>query len=225
MQAIMETVFDIAYLITVITLGVLLVRGAKGRRQFFLFGLMALLLGCGDAFHLVPRMWALHTTGLAANAAALGFGKLVTSISMTGFYVMLYFIWRLRYKVQGKNGLTAAICGLAALRVALCLFPQNNWLSADAPLAWGIYRNIPFVLLGAIIIVLFFNSAKSSEDRAFRFMWLAITLSFIFYIPVVLWADTIPLLGMLMIPKTCAYVWMVWMGYADMKKTGKVALK
>lgn len=49
-------------------------------------------------------------------------------------------------------------------------------------------------------------------------MWLSIVLSFGFYIPVVLWADSIPLIGMLMIPKTCAYVWAVLMGYFDMRR-------
>lgn len=48
-------------------------------------------------------------------------------------------------------------------------------------------------------------------------MWLTIVLSFGFYIPVVLWADAIPLIGMLMIPKTCAYVWTVLIGYSAMK--------
>lgn len=48
-------------------------------------------------------------------------------------------------------------------------------------------------------------------------MWLTIVLSFGFYIPVVLWADTIPMIGMLMIPKTCTYVWTVLIGYKDMK--------
>ena len=48
-------------------------------------------------------------------------------------------------------------------------------------------------------------------------MWLTIVLSFGFYIPVVLWADAVPLIGMLMIPKTCAYVWTVLIGYNAMK--------
>lgn len=39
-----------------------------------------------------------------------------------------------------------------------------------------------------------------------------------FYIPVVLWADTVPMIGMLMIPKTCAYVWTVLIGYFAMKQ-------
>ena len=43
-------------------------------------------------------------------------------------------------------------------------------------------------------------------------------LSFSFYIPVVLWAEVIPAIGMLMIPKTCAYVRTVMIGYNAMKK-------
>ena len=59
-------------------------------------------------------------------------------------------------------------------------------------------------IMGIFIIVLFYQEAKRNHDISFRFMWLAIILSFGFYIPVVLFADVIPLLGMLMIPKTCS---------------------
>ena len=124
-QAMVETIFDAVYLCTVITLGVLMLRGAGVNRQFTLFGLMAVLLGCGDAFHLVPRAFALCTTGLEAHAAALGVGKFITSITMTLFYVLLYHIWRRRYRVAGRTGLTAAVYLLAAARIILCLFPQN----------------------------------------------------------------------------------------------------
>lgn len=217
MQAIMETAFDAVYLVSVITIGVLMIKGSKGGSQFRLFGLMAVVLGCGDAFHLVPRAYALCTTGLENYAAALGLGKWITSVTMTVFYVLLYYVWRRRYKIEGRRGLTAAVYLLAAVRVGLCMFPQNQWLSPEAPLAWGIYRNIPFALLGLLVIVLFYKSAREHDDKAFRWMWLTIVLSFGFYIPVVLWADAVPLIGMLMIPKTCAYVWTVLIGYQAMK--------
>jgi len=48
-------------------------------------------------------------------------------------------------------------------------------------------------------------------------MPLAIILSFGFYIPVVLWSNALPIIGILMIPKTLAYVWVVFMGYKEMK--------
>ncbi len=213
MQAIFETVFDILYLCTVIFLGITMLRRAGGERQYVLLGLMAVILGCGDAFHLVPRAIALCTTGLEAHAAALGVGKLVTSITMTVFYVLFYHVWRARYRVEGRRGLTLAVYALALVRVVLCLFPQNDWLSYRQPLSWGIARNVPFALLGILIIVLFYWDARRTDDKHFRWAWLAVTLSFGFYIPVVLFAETVPTVGMLMIPKTLAYVWLVVMGF------------
>ena len=218
MQAIMETLFDAVYLISVVTIGILMIRGSKGNGQFRLFGWMAVVLGAGDAFHLIPRAVALCTTGLDQYTVALGLGKWIASVTMTVFYVLLYYVWRQRYRVTGRKALTAAVYGLAGLRVLLCMMPQNQWLSADAPLSWGIYRNIPFALLGLLIIVLFYRSARRHKDTAFRWMWLTIVLSFAFYIPVVLWADAVPMIGMLMIPKTCAYVWTVLIGYFAMKR-------
>ncbi len=218
MQAIAETLFDIIYLVTVITIGTLMIRQCKGNLQYKLFGIMAVTLGLGDAFHLVPRAIALCTTGLEDYTVALGIGKLITSVTMTVFYILLYYVWRLRYQVEGKRNLTVIVYVLALIRVILCLFLQNEWIHADVPLSWGIYRNIPFALLGLLVILLFYKSAKERKDRSFRFMWLTIVLSFGFYIPVVLWADAIPVIGMLMIPKTCAYVWTVVIGYQDMRK-------
>lgn len=218
MQAIVETLFDTVYLISVITIGILMIRQSKGNRQFTMFGIMAVLLGSGDAFHLIPRATALCTTGLENFTVQLGLGKWITSVTMTIFYVVLYHIWRERYQVKGHKITTVAIYALAGLRIVLCMMPQNNWLATDATLSWGIYRNIPFALMGLIIIVLFYKSAKEKNDKYFRWMWLTIVLSFVFYIPVVLWADVIPMIGMLMIPKTCAYVWTVVIGYKAMKK-------
>lgn len=218
MQAIVETLFDICYLVTVLTVGIRMIRGAKGSRQFELFGWMAVVLGAGDSFHLVPRALALCTTGLDSFAFQLGLGKWITSLTMTVFYVLLYYVWRERYEVEGQKSLTVAVYALAVIRVILCMMPQNQWLTDRSPLIWGICRNIPFALLGILVIVLFYRSAKERGDKAFGWMWLTIVLSFGFYIPVVLWAEAVPMIGMLMIPKTCAYVWTVMIGYNAMKK-------
>ena len=218
MQAIVETLFDICYLATVLTVGIRIIQGAKGSRQFELFGWMAVVLGAGDSFHLVPRALALCTTGLDSFAFQLGLGKWITSVTMTVFYVLLYYVWRERYEVKGQKSLTVAVYTLSVARVILCMMPQNQWLTDRSPLIWGICRNIPFALLGILVIVLFYRSAKERDDKAFGWMWLTIVLSFGFYIPVVLWAEAVPMIGMLMIPKTCAYVWTVMIGYNAMKK-------
>ena len=190
----------------------------EASRQFELFGWMAVVLGAGDSFHLVPRALALCTAGLDSFAFQLGLGKWITSLTMTVFYVLLYYVWRERYEVKGQKSLTVAVYTLSVARVILCMMPQNQWLTDRSPLIWGIYRNVPFALLGILVIVLFYRSAKERGDKAFGWMWLTIVLSFGFYIPVVLWAEAVPMIGMLMIPKTCAYVWTVMIGNNAMKK-------
>ena len=109
--------------------------------------------------------------------------------------------------------------------IRICLlytsFPQNDWLSPNAPEIWGIYRNIPFAIMGLVIIVIFFKKAREFNDTSFKNMWLAVTLSFGFYAPVVLFVHKIPAVGALMMPKTLAYVWVVFMGYNAMKKVNE----
>ena len=105
MQAIMETLFDIFYLTSVITLGILMASRKQAQKQYRLFGIMAILLGFGDAFHLIPRAFALWTTGLENHAFSLGMGKLIKSITMTIFYVILYHVWRMRYHITEKKDL------------------------------------------------------------------------------------------------------------------------
>lgn len=221
MQAIMETVFDTFYLSGVIILGLLMISRSKGNPLFRLFGIMAVTLGCGDAFHLIPRAYALWTEGLAHHAASLGIGKLITSVTMTVFYVILYEIWRLRYGIRERKELSYAVYGLAALRILLCLLPQNRWTSPLPPLSFAILRNLPFALLGLLLILLFYRESKAQKDRDFSGMWLSILLSFAFYIPVVLFTERFPLVGILMIPKTLAYVRVVWMGFAAMQREGR----
>ena len=55
MQAIMETLFDVVYLTTVITLGILMIKRSKGDKQYLLFGIMAVVLGAGDSLDVYKR--------------------------------------------------------------------------------------------------------------------------------------------------------------------------
>lgn len=211
-QAIAETVFDIFYLGFALFVGLTML--VKGKTPLLKkAGLMAALLGAGDAFHLVPRCYALWTTGLEANAAALGVGKFITSITMTVFYLLLYYIWRERYQIKGRRGLTITMWALTVLRIGLCLLPQNQWLVYRQPLLFGVLRNIPFAAMGVLIIVLFAQETKRANDGVFKHMPLAVTLSFGFYLPVVLFSGAAPMVGVLMIPKTLAYVWCVLMAW------------
>ena len=199
-----ESSFVILYLLFAIFSGCILLVKARNRTER-LMGCSALVLGFGDAFHLVPRV--LNYFVEADFTAALGIGKLITSVTMTAFYVLLYYVWLGIFGKPEKKRTSVLVWLFAAIRVALCAFPQNGWLENSSDMLWGVLRNIPFVALGALICVLYLQCRKDS--RRFKPVWVYILLSFLFYLPVAVGAGLAPILGMLMLPKTVCYILML----------------
>lgn len=76
-------------------------------------------------------------------------------------------------------------------------------------------------MIGIGIILICFMIAKKNNDKSYSVMALMVILSFGFYIPVVLFADTVPIIGILMIPKRLAYVGVVIIGLLKHKKAVK----
>ena len=62
-QGIGECVFDIAYMTTALTLGTIMCLKSPAR-YYTMFGAMAILLACGDAFHLFPRFIGLLSNNM-----------------------------------------------------------------------------------------------------------------------------------------------------------------
>ncbi len=227
-----EAVFDISYLTTASALGVILLLGGADNSTRTLAGGMALVLVLGDSFHLAPRIAVIISRDEKKHRASLGRGKQIASITMSCFYLIL---WQIGVIVFSPDNGQISICGgllsgvwggivfspdkvrlwsyliyfLTALRILLCLLPQNKWTERYPPVAWGIARNIPFFMAGIIVAGLFFVGRGALPGLGL--MWLAVLLSFAFYLPVVLWSNKNPKLGMLMLPKTAAYVWMLVM--------------
>ncbi|MBI9109019.1 MAG: hypothetical protein JEZ04_19910 [Spirochaetales bacterium] len=213
-----EPVFDVFYLAAVISMGIIMIAAGKNNLIVRLFGIMAVVLGGGDSFHLIPRIYALLTTGLEANAAALGIGKLITSVTMTLFYLILYRIWEIRFDIKKAVGIRVFIGIFVIARIILNFMPQNMWTQFNAPANWGIYRNIPFALLGILIVYLILKKAIENNDSTFKKIGIAVIISFACYIPVVLWASSFGIIGILMIPKTIAYLWVVFIGFKEIRQ-------
>ncbi|SHO44710.1 hypothetical protein [Anaerocolumna xylanovorans] len=211
-MVLVETMFDIVYLVTVLLSGMLLCIRAEAGHEQWLFGIMALILGAGDSFHLIPRIYALWGGGTEKHIPILGIGKLIASITMTIFYVILWHIGLIHYPEIFSSHMTGIIYALAVLRIVLCVFPQNHWTSANPPLKWSIWRNIPFLAMGMFVMV-FFAKGSFAFDSGLSYLWVAVFVSFVCYLPVVLFSGRSRKVGMLMLPKSCAYAAIVLMGF------------
>ena len=199
-----ESTFDILYLIFAVSTGIIILlkrKDAIGK----LMGSAALVLGFGDAFHLIPRV--LNYFIDKDFTVALGFGKLVTSLTMTVFYILLFFLHTKLYKWESekeKNIVMVSLLFLTVCRVMLCIPSGNGWFTGESSIFWGIIRNVPFVAIGVLIVILYFRNRN--DNKNFKRLWLYVTLSFLFYIPVATIVSLVPMLGMLMLPKTVCYM-------------------
>jgi hypothetical protein len=212
-----EIAFNVTYLIIVWSLVALMIvrRDAVAeadrpvaRRFTLAFALLAL----GDTGHVGFRVVAYALGGLEANLVLVGLGALSTAYTVTIFYMLMVDIWRLRYgKPLGLAG--GLLLAAGVIRMIVMLFPQNGWEQVVAPYDWSLLRNALLVVQGVGVMVLILRDAYRTADTPFKWIGGMIALSFLFYAPVILWVAQAPTLGMLMIPKTCAYVAIALIAY------------
>ena len=202
-----ESVFSITYLLFDLIAGILFLKNSSNN-IFLLYGIMTLLLGFGDAFHLIPRIIK-NIKGESEKVRWwMNLGLAVTSITMTVFYIILFYIWKtINYNQNINNIIPILIWSTALARIVICLLPQNKWFE-NGNLKMSLCRNIIFTITGGIEIILFLISGGTFGIV----MAICILLSFATYIPVTLFAKENPKIGMLMIPKTIMYVIMISLG-------------
>ncbi len=222
-----EVIFNISYLIVVWGLvAAMLVRRAKVAPQnqrtaavvLWAFGLLAL----GDTGHVGFRVWAYALGDLNARISVMGLsigliglGTLMTSVTVTLFYMLMVEFWRTRFeKHYGWFGYLLLLAGI--VRFVLMIPAANAWDSVTPPQPWSIIRNLPLMLQGLGVTYLILRDAITHRDRAS--LWVAglILVSFACYIPVIFLAPQYPLVGMLMIPKTLAYLGVAVVAYIEL---------
>ncbi|MBR1599741.1 MAG: hypothetical protein IJ661_12635 [Lachnospiraceae bacterium] len=193
---------------------------------------MSMLLGCGDAFHLVPRIIVNIKGEIKNQEFYLGLGNLISSITMTVFYLVMVNMIKLCTAGMASggvisNGFVVVTALFVAVRIILCLFPQNRWFTKEGNKRWAVIRNAPFIVVGVMaVIALIIAVASASSDvlnvtssaippvafigKSFYIqIMIATILSFAFYLPVAIKGKENPKLGMLMMPKTICYMWMM----------------
>lgn len=208
-----EVAFNVLYLSVVLITAAMLYRNADRGSLLFQYAVMAFVLGAGDSCHLIPRIYAMLDRKNGDHAVSLGIGKFIASITMTLFYLLLWEIGKGYYGFAVGRYLDALVHGCIVVRILLCLFLQNGWTTGRPVKGWNIYRNIPFVLLGILVMLLYIIGA-ATKGGGLSYVWLAILISFVCYMPVVLFSGVNPKVGMLMLPKSCAYAAIVLMGFS-----------
>ena len=208
----MEAVFDAVYLTFDLAAAVLFFLFSKGNILYVLYGILTLTLCGGDAFHLVPRIIRAVRGTNDKIKRQLGIGLQVSSITMTMFYILLMYIWKYTFpELKIPVVIEGVIWISAVIRIVICMFPQNNWCTDEGNMKLSVIRNAVFAVTGIGVMILYLISGNTYGYHMTR-MAAAIIISFGCYLPVTLFSKTKPQVGLLMIPKTCAYMWIIVMG-------------
>ena len=228
----MEITFNIAYLLTIWIVVILMMRAQsnvpeenKPVTKLFIWAFT--LLALGDTGHVGFRVWAYALGDLSSTISLFGFelglvglGALATAYTVTIFYMLILMIWQRRY--QKPYGWFGALLWLAGIsRLFIMLFPANEWNNVVPPQTWSLIRNIPLMIQGFGVAYLILRDARQAQDKPFTWVGIMILLSYAFYLPVILFVQEMPMIGMLMIPKTLAYVAIAFIAYFSLFKQPK----
>ncbi len=225
--ALFETIFDVAYLLAIWGLIILMTNKMSHVREQDLttakrIRLAFILLAAGDTGHVGFRVVA-QVLGLMEKPIQvfgepmnlIGIGMMTTAFTVTMFYMVFVFVWQARNH-EGNNWLTTLLLAIGIVRIVFMALPANQWGNVIPPQPIGIYRNLFLILQGVGLLVLLFRSAVRKNDTLFLTIAWMIVVSFVFYLPVILFAQKVPMIGMLMIPKTLAYLAVAFIAYQNL---------
>lgn len=220
----MEISFNVLYLIVVWGLVIAMIRcqpdvPEEDKPVTSLFIWAFALLALGDTGHVGFRVLAYASGNLESTISVagrevglVGLGALATAFTVTIFYVLMLVIWQRRYD-QPYGWFGGLLFAAAAVRLLIMLFPANEWNNTVPPQPWSLIRNIPLMIQGLGVAYLILRDSRRAGDRPFTWIGVMILLSYAFYIPVILFVQQMPMIGMLMIPKTMAYVGIALVAY------------
>lgn len=203
-----ETLFYFIYISVLAIAGVILILISSSYPQF-LSGVMALFLLIAEVFFIFPRVSIIWHKRTIEKAINMGRGRQINSILFTFVFILLWNIAILLLHPYFPNWVLILFYSLCLLRIILCLFPQNRWKAFYPSLSWTIIRNIPYFLTGLMICSVYFWGRNKFES--IQFVWLALGLSLVFWIPRIILFRNKYLEGILIIPRALCFLWILAM--------------
>jgi hypothetical protein len=207
------------------------------------------LLGFGDLFHLLSRTFVFfeslnYSDGqtayylLPSTIFWIGFGMMMTGITVQFFYVGFYYYWRVaekrkRMKINNFTDdeaersfllMDLLVISASIVRVVLIFYPQNQYGQPAEDLnIFRLLTNIPLYIVGILIIYLFLKRSSDSitdlpgflegDKKVAKQSAVWIIVSYVCYSLTIFLSWWNPLFGLAMIPKTIAYLVVLFIFY------------
>lgn len=216
MQKIFEPIIQIAYLTIVFLISSYMYRNSVGEKIYKVFATLALILGISDSIYIIPRMYAVLTTGIEDNLRYIGLGRMGNAIAITIFYLILYDAYNIRYDKRTNQNLNRTFYLLTVLRVILCLLPFNNWFEPIPSSTFALVRFIPLALMGILLLIIMFIHSSKYTDPDFKIITFATLVSLIFLEPRIFFQEGLGI-PFLTVIRTISLAIIILVGYKELR--------
>jgi len=213
MHTIIKSGFYIIFIIISCIAGIHMLIKSNGDKKVTIFGLMVLLLGVGESFHLVPRIFEIFSNSSKDYGAMIETGRFIASLSIIFVYYILFWFCNVLCNTSPtkKRNITLIILGILSIAVSILFWNTDDTL-------FVLLRNVPTIVIGLLVVVYFNGQTSSILNHPFKYLGLALILSLLFTIGFELLGQDYPFFIILMMPKTLMYIWIILMGYIAYRK-------
>ena len=218
MQKIIEPIIHILYLTYIFLMGNYFLRNALGNKLYKGFGYFTVILGVADLSYLIPRMYALLTTGIEENIRFIGWGRMSNSIIITFLFLILYEITNKRYSKKHNVPLNKTFYFFTIIRIVLCLMPPNNWFEMIPNSVFSLIRFIPLAVMGLLLMIIIYIHSKRYRDVHFQIMLFGILLLLLTIEPLMYFRDSSTFIIALIILRTIALNIIIILGFKELRE-------
>lgn len=215
-RGILACVVELGYLLFALIAGCVFLAESDGRPAAFLFAALSFAVGIGDAFYLIPKVrQTIEGPGERITDLMIR-GISVSSGMLTVLHIFLYYIWRVLYSEIASGMAVLPLCviilwGAAAYRAGAGLLSLGNRYGRKYDRRWILHRTLPVVVTGVMLIILFLLPLGGGRGSMWH-MSLAVLVVTGCSIPLSVWYEEVPAVGLLMIPRAAACAAMLIMG-------------
>ena len=217
MQMIFEPIIFIVYLMIVILMGSYMLKNSVGIKYHKIFGSLALSLSLADGIYIIPRMYAVLTTGIEDNLRVIGWGRMGNAIIITIFFLILYDAYNERFNKQNNKALNKTFFVLAIIRIILCVLPGNKWFELTPSSTYALIRFMPLAIMGLLLIIIMYIHSMKLRDTNFKLICISTFFSMLFIEPLIFFPESRTGILILTILRTISLTSIIFIDYKDLR--------
>ncbi len=222
MQRIFEPILQIIYLTIIFLISSYMFRHSLSNKLYRIFATLALVLGISDSVYIIPRMYALLTTGIEDNLKYIGWGRMGNAIAITIFFLILYDAYNIRYNKRLNPNLNRTLLTLSIIRIILCLLPYNQWFNLIPSFKFALVRFIPLGLIVVLLLIKIFKQGNKLGDTNFKIIAFATFIALICLEPRIYFSQGIGL-SFVAIIRSISLLATILVGYKELRDINELS--